>query len=124
MTDLQLQATGTTPRVFLPGTATEGWIEGNCYPENAFGFFEPILAWLRNYRRDGGRRMTLNVKLDYFNTSSSKCLLDLFQSLQEANAEGAQMNLVWHYCQDDPDMRDTGEEFAQDLKLPFEIRPY
>ena len=68
--------------------------------------------------------MTLNVKLDYFNTSSSKCLLDLFQILQEANAEGAQFRVTWLYCQDDPDMRENGEEFAQDLKLPFEIKGY
>jgi hypothetical protein len=124
VTDLELQATGSTPRVFLPGTAAEGWIGGNCYPENAFSFFEPILSWLREYRKSGGARMTVNVKLDYFNTSSSKCLLDLFGLLQDANAEGAQMRIVWHYCQDDSDMRESGEEFAQDLKIPFELRPY
>ena len=124
MTELQLQATNTTPRVSLPGDG-EGWMEGNCYPENAFAFFEPILAWLRNFRKDGGTKLTLNVKLDYFNTSSSKCLLDMFQILQEANAEGAQLRVRWMYCQDDPDMRENGEEFAQGLtKLPFEIKAY
>lgn len=124
VTDLQLQATSTTPRVSLPSEGNEAWIEGNCYPENAFSFFEPILSWLRNYRADGGKKMRLNVKLDYFNTSSSKCLLDLFQILQEANAEGASFSVCWLYCEDDPDMRENGEEFAQDLKLPFEIRAY
>jgi len=124
VTDLQLPATSTTPRVQLPGEGVNGWIEGNCYPENATAFFDPVLSWLRNYRKDGGRRMTLNVKLDYFNTSSSKCLLDLFQLLQEANAEGTQLRVCWLYCQDDPDMRENGEEFAHDLKLPFEIRAY
>jgi hypothetical protein len=124
VTDLQLQATSTTPRVNLPSTGNEGHIEGNCYPENAFSFFEPIMSWLRNYRRDGGRRMTVNIRLDYFNTSSSKCLLDLFRLLQEMNAEGLQMRVCWHYCQDDPDMRESGEEFSQDLKLPFELKAY
>jgi hypothetical protein len=124
VTDLQLQATNTTPKILLPSKDAEGWIEGNCYPENAFAFFEPVLAWLRNYRKDGGVRMTLNIKLDYFNTSSSKCLLDLFQILQEANAEGARMRVCWYYCQDDPDMRENGEEFAHGLKLPFDIKGY
>jgi hypothetical protein len=124
VTDLELQPTGSTPRILLPGTAADGWIEGNCYPENAFAFFEPVMAWLREYRKVSGRRLTLNVKLDYFNTSSSKCLLDLFSSLQDAKAEGGEMRIVWHYCQDDSDMRESGEEFAQDLKIPFELRPY
>lgn len=124
MTDLQLQATNTTPRIDLPSKGGEGWIEGNCYPENAFAFFEPVMSWLRNFRKDGGTRMTVNIKLDYFNTSSSKCLLDLFQLLQDANAEGTQFRVSWLYCQDDPDMRDNGEEFAQGLKLPFEIKGY
>ena len=124
MTDLQLLATNTTPRILLPSKGSEGWIEGNCYPENAFAFFEPVLSWLRNFRKDGGKGMTINVKLDYFNTSSSKCLLDLFQFLQDANAEGAQFGVRWLYCQDDPDMRENGEEFAKDIKLPFEIKAY
>jgi hypothetical protein len=124
VTDLQLNPTSTTPRVNLPSSGLDGWIEGNCYPENAFAFFEPILSWLRNYRKDGGKRMTVNIKLDYFNTSSSKCLLDLFQLLQDANHEGSQFSVCWHYCQDDLDMRDSGEEFSQDLKLPFELKGY
>lgn len=124
MTDLQLQASGTTPKVSLPSNGGEGRIEGNCYPENAFSFFEPILAWVRNFRRDGGTRLVLDIKLDYFNTSSSKCLLDLFQALQDANAEGANTSVRWLYCQDDPDMRENGEEFAHGLKLPFEIKAY
>lgn len=124
MTDLQLQATNTTPKVTLPSKGGDGSIEGNCYPENAFAFFEPVLSWLRNFRKDGGARMTISVKLDYFNTSSSKCLLDLFQYLQDANAEGAQFRVRWLYCQDDPDMRENGEEFAEGLTLPFEIKAY
>ncbi len=124
MTDLQLQAGINTPKVSLPSTGNEGWIEGNCYPENAFAFFEPILTWLRNYRADGGKGMRICVKLDYFNTSSSKCLLDLLQTLQDANSEGCAFSVRWLYCEDDPDMRDNGEEFAQDTRIPFEIRPY
>jgi hypothetical protein len=125
VTELSLQSTSTTPKILLPGDGGDGLIEGNCYPENAFAFFEPILSWLRNFYRDGGKKMKINIKLDYFNTSSSKCLLDLFQILQEANTEGAQFSVCWRYCQDDPDMRENGMEFSSGLsKLPFEIRAY
>ena len=124
--DLDLPASMTTPKVHLPARGGEAWIAGACYPENAFAFFQPIFDWLRALRAAGGigRKLELNIKLDYFNTSSSKCLLDLFQMLQEANAEGLDTAVRWHYCEDDSDMQETGEEFAQDLSLPFDLVPY
>ncbi len=123
--DLDLAASTTTPKIHLPGQGGEAWISGACYPENAFAFFQPVFEWLRSFRGGAkGRPLLLNVKLDYFNTSSSKCLLDLFQSLQEARAEGVDARIRWHYCEDDSDMRDSGEEFAQDLSLPFDLVAY
>lgn len=126
VTDLDLAATVTTPKVHLPARGGEAWMSGACYPENAFSFFQPIFEWLRTFRSEGGkgRALEFNVKLDYFNTSSSKCLLDLFQTLQEAQKEGADTLVRWHYCEDDNDMRDSGEEFAQDLSLRFDLVPY
>ncbi len=96
-------------------------IDGECYPENAVEFFDPILAALRQYIDEEKRPLTLDIKLQYFNSSSSKCLLDLFEILDEHHASGGEVSVYWRYQEDDEDIRESGEDFAEDLKLPFHI---
>ena len=97
-------------------------MEGSSYPENAFEFFKPVQQWMTRYFTEVGSRILLDLKLEYLNTSSSKCILDLFKTLEDYVRQGGEVQVNWYYEQDDEDMMETGEEFLEDLELPFSLK--
>ena len=97
---------------------------GSSYPENAFEFFAPVMLWVERFIAEVHRPIVLDLKLEYLNTSSSKCILDLFKTLEDYVRQGGKVNVNWYYEESDEDMLETGEEFLEDLDLPFELKAY
>lgn len=61
------------------------------------------------------------MQLEYFNTSSSKCILDLFKKLETIRAAGNEVTVLWHYEADDEDMLEAGEDYAGIINIPFKM---
>jgi hypothetical protein len=63
------------------------------------------------------------VGLEYFNTSSSKCLLDIFRKLESLSKSGkSEIKVIWLYEEEDEDMMEAGDDYKTIVKLPFEIK--
>ncbi len=63
----------------------------------------------------------MNVQLEYFNTSSSKCILDVFKRLESIVNNGHDVIINWHYEEDDEDMLEAGEDYQSIIKVPFKM---
>jgi hypothetical protein len=98
-------------------------LEGESYPENPTEFFAPLYAWLKQYTQAIARPLAVNVTISYLNTSSSKCILDLFETLEDYHKSGGTVTLNWYYDDDDEGMQETGEELCEDLALPYTLIP-
>ena len=96
-------------------------MHGTSYPENAFDFFQPIYDWLARYISEKAGPTTLNLRINYLNTSSSKCLFDVLEMLEEHHGKGGSVTVNWYYEKEDKDIRETGEELLEDLDLPYEL---
>ena len=59
--------------------------------------------------------------MEYFNTSSSKCILDLFKQLESLNNGETEVNVNWYYEEDDEDMAEAGEDYDAIISLPFKM---
>jgi hypothetical protein len=58
--------------------------------------------------------------LEYFNTSSSKSLLDVFKKLEDLHNSGkSKVSIHWYYIQEDESMEEAGQEYQLLLGLPF-----
>jgi len=118
---LIIEAKPTIPRIILD--PEKGLIEmtGRCIPENPHEFYKPILDWIKQYGEDPQAETVVNIYLEYFNTSSSKCLLDLFKKLEEIHTAGDSKVMVnWQYQEDDEDMLESGEDYQAIIdELPF-----
>jgi hypothetical protein len=125
MDNLIINETKTTPRIeFLAETGTLT-LSGESYPESAMQFYEPVTAWLKEFFASAtAENVVMNVKLSYFNTSSSKCLLDLLSLLEAEHRKKRSVTVNWHYRKNDEDMEESGEEFAEDLDMPFKLIAY
>ncbi len=119
---LIIEGSNKTP--FVKFDAETGILEmrGRSIPENAIEFYKPLVEWLDKYSKIAKDRTEVNIQLEYFNTSSSKCILDIFKKLEEINKkEGKEVIINWYYEEDDEDMLEAGEDYQSILKIPFRM---
>ncbi len=117
------EATKHTPKVNFDAAKNMLWLKGECYPENVVDFVEPIFSWLDKFLEQlEEQTFTINVELTYFNSSSSKMLLDLFDRLEEAASDDKNIIVNWVYDVDNDSAEEYGEEFQEDLEaLTFNL---
>ena len=77
------------------------------------------MEWLEAYSHVIKTDVTLQMKLEYFNTSSSKCLLDFFRKLEAISNRGNKVLVNWYFEKDDEDMMEAGEDYNAIVGLPF-----
>ena len=66
----------------------------------------------------------VKFNLVYFNTASSKLILDILFKLEEFYDEGHDISVEWHYQEEDEDMEEAGEEYADLVEMPLELKSY
>ena len=96
-------------------------IKGRSIPENSIEFYKPIVESLEKYGSMPKPVTTVNIQLEYFNTSSSKCILDVFKKLESIHKSGNQLVINWYYEQDDEDMLEAGEDYQAIINVPFKM---
>ncbi len=99
-------------------------LEGVSYPADAAEFFNPIFEWLETYIEQVGDAIVMNLFINYLNTSSTKCLFDIIDRMEEYYNDDNKVQINWYYEKDDEDIKDIGLEFQEDLQLPFHVLSY
>lgn len=118
MEDIKIDGTPKTPTVVFDAAKGLLEIKGRSIPENSIEFYKPLMDWIEMYAKGAKSNTTVNVQLEYFNTSSSKCILDLFKKLEAINNE---IVVNWYYEEDDEDMLEAGEDYDAIINIPFRM---
>lgn len=119
---VNIEGTPKTPSIQMNPEKGEIVIKGRSIPENSIEFYKPVIEWLDKYATTGTtEKMVVNVQLEYFNTSSSKCILDVFKKLEGINKEKKNIVINWYYEEDDEDMLEAGEDYESIVKVPFKM---
>lgn len=122
MDKLKINGTAKTPSLLFDAESGILEIKGRSIPENAIDFFKPVVDWLDDYSKETTEITQANIQLEYFNTSSSKCILDIFKKLEAVNKQDERDVVInWHYEEDDEDMLEAGEDYQSILKIPFKM---
>ncbi|MEM7548878.1 MAG: DUF1987 domain-containing protein [Bacteroidota bacterium] len=121
MENLYIDGEGFIPEVNFNAEKGELSISGKSFHENTDAFYEPIINWLKEYNIQTYQPTTLNFKMTYFNTTSSKSFLQLLRILEDYKGE---VTINWHYQKDDDDMLEDGENFATDTDMKFNFIEY
>jgi hypothetical protein len=117
---LLLEGTEDTPKILLDKPNGIFEISGRSLPEDSAEFYQPVLDWINEYSSDPNVATDFTFKLEYFNTASSKLILDILSTLEDI--EG--VKIIWYFHEDDEDMEEAGEEFSELVELPFEYKAY
>lgn len=116
MDDLRIESTKFTPEINFDYSKRMLEIKGESYPENTSEFFNPVFKWLEDYLGESNEdNTTVNIELYYFNSSSSKVLMNFFEVLDKAAERGRTISVNWIYEEEDEDSLEFGEEFAEDV---------
>ncbi len=118
MDNLLIAASKSTPEVRFDAGANLLEIIGESYPENASKFYAPVFDWLGEYlgRVPAGTPVVVNLEIIYFNSSSSKALMNIFDLLSQAAADGRQVTVNWRYHTQNESAQECGEEFSEDVE--------
>ncbi len=112
------------PHVNFDADAQYCIIEGESYLEDAFEFYDNLMNWFKDYFKTN-QKVTLDCKLSYFNTSSSRALLDLFRLLKDFQDQEKEIIINWYYPKEDhDDMRIEGEDFMDESDIHLNIISY
>jgi hypothetical protein len=118
MNNLVIKETKTTPEINFDISKHQLNISGRSYPENISEFYGPIFLWIEEYleKVNDDQPVSVNIDLSYFNSTSSKVLMDMFDLFDESVDDGKTITLNWIYDSDDPDSLEFGEEFQDNLE--------
>jgi hypothetical protein len=129
MRKLIIDPTVSSPKVILDPDKKRFEISGESRPADVASFYEEIISWMEDYSHHLGRSsedrepVTINLDFEYFNSSSAKYILDFCKQIGNARSKGNEIQVRWHYDDDDMDMLEVGREMSRMAKFPFEYIP-
>jgi hypothetical protein len=121
MESLLIEGTAKTPTVRFEANQGLVEIKGRSIPENSVDFYRPLVDWLDRYSQTPKQQTKVNIQLEYFNTSSSKCILDVFKKLETIHKSNHEVVINWYYEEDDEDMLEAGEDYESIIRIPFKM---
>lgn len=121
MAKLVIDETPKTPGIILDTDNGTIEIKGRSIPENSLAFYQPVLEAMDEYANAPKDYTKMTIQLDYFSTSSSKCILDLFKKLENIIKKGKTAEIYWMYEDKDDNIRDAGADYETMIDVPFKI---
>ncbi|MBF0572249.1 MAG: DUF1987 domain-containing protein [Desulfamplus sp.] len=116
MEHLIIEASKSTPAIHFDPEQHLLSIKGQSYPENSSKFYTPVFAWLKEYLAlPYLKNIIIDIEMSYFNSSSSKILMNIFEMLDESAEDGKSVVINWLYQEDDDTSLECGEEFKEDI---------
>ena len=109
---LKISATINTPEINFDVENSTFEISGKSMPEDSVDFYMPIMDWVEEFAVRPVSEARFKVKLIYFNTASSKMILEIIKKIGKA---GANVIIEWYYSDDDEDMEEVGEHLQSIL---------
>ena len=117
MENIKIEATDRSPEIDFDFESNKFLVKGESYPEDVTAFFGSVIGQLEEHLADlDGASIHFTFELIYFNSSTAKVLMRLFDTLEETAKNGNDVLVTWVYEQGDDNMEEMGEEFGEDLE--------
>lgn len=122
MDDIFIKGTHKTPEVDFKASSGVVSISGKSIPENPVKFYTTLSQFVDEYLQNPKPETVVKVNLEYFNTSTSKCLVDLFKQFQKITTlPGKTIIVKWYYEEDDEEILDSGKDYSEFVAIPFQF---
>ncbi len=106
------------PNVNFDATSGDCELSGESFMEDSKIYYTEIISWLHEFHEtEKSKTLTFNIKLSYFNTSSSKMLYELLKVLQDFSDDGQDVVINWHYDSSDSELEDDIADLCFDVSI-------
>jgi len=119
MQSISLEKTQDTPGIILDKEEGVFSFSGISIPENTKDFYKPIFEWIDNYIQAPNEETVVSFKMVYFNTSSTKSILDILLRFRGLIKDGKMVIVNWYFQEEDEDMYEAGVGFSKMTHIPF-----
>ncbi|HQV51478.1 MAG: DUF1987 domain-containing protein [Flavobacteriales bacterium] len=116
-----VERTDTSPQIDID--VDNGILEfiGRSLPHNSEQFYAQIYNWLDEYLEKPSEETTVNMHMDYLDTSSSRHLYNIFKRLNTAGETGNKVQVNWHFECGDEEMAETGKDYQSFFNMNFKF---
>ncbi len=121
---VDIEKTDRTPKIYFNKHKGIIKITGRAMPENARLFFGPLLQWIEKYIKTPKDKTYIHLDLEYFNSSTSKLIIQMLNPLKEIEKKGKELIIEWYYMEEDDDILDSGKTFEELSGLKFKYISY
>lgn len=114
------EKTNRMPGVSLDAKNHAMLLEGEAYPEDVAAAFEPLMTSISTTLAESGKTpMTVKFQLQYFNSGSSRKILEIIKMI---DASDTAHNIEWLADPEDDEMIDHGNRFSRAVsKVGFTV---
>lgn len=120
MKSIIFESTPKTPEIKFDADKGLISLKGRSIPEHTVEFYKPLHKWIEEYGQNPQPKTNVEMYIEYYNTSSSKSILDLFKRLEKIYKNGHDIKVNWYYEEEDESLFEAGEEYKTMIDLPFE----
>jgi hypothetical protein len=115
-----IEGTPKTPSIFLDASKGIIKISGTSIIELYIEFYRPIVLFIQKHfaKLD---LISCEFRLQYFNSSSSKCIIDILKTLERLYLNGTSVTCKWYYDKDDEVNLEFGEDYQSIMRLPIDL---
>ena len=121
MKKYSIEATPSTPEINFDFASGVLEIKGRSIPENSVEFYLPLFAALDQYVANPKTGIKVTIQLEYYNSSSSVCILNVLKKLEALNKTGTAVSVDWLYEEEDEDTLSAGKNFQAIIHVPFKM---
>lgn len=121
MNPLVIESSAETPEIILDKRSNTFTFSGKSLPEDPISFYSPVIQWLEGYSTDPNPNTKVDFMMMYFNTSSSKIILDIMKHFEGIKQSGHEVIINWNFKEDDEDMLEAGEIYSERVDIPFNL---
>ena len=133
MQGLSIEPGNGTPEIKFSPDENIFYIRGTSSPEDVRKLYHPILEWINKFNEEilksefkifnDENPLRFQFDLEYFNSSSAKFFLDMMTKFKKLRPAGVPVIIEWYYEEEDPDMKEAGNDFSQLVEMEFTFIP-
>lgn len=126
---IEIKKTEKIPEIILDDKKKTFEINGKCLPENIRNLDKLVTKKLEKYLDEcmkakesssQEKAFKANFKLAYFNSAAAKFIADIMMLMNRYIKKGSNIKLYWYFHEEDDDMLEAGEDFAEMLEVPIQ----
>jgi hypothetical protein len=116
---VKIISTKHTPEIILDPVHNLISFSGVSFPEDALEVYLPVFDWLTEFdkykvnNKKTTEILQVTFKLSYYNTSTHRAFLEMFQILKRMHDEGLRLDIKWQYEENDDTMLYNGKDLAE-----------